>query len=99
MLAVAWTIGLTSRYLGTYKDAGASERRLGNYWMHDLAGSLNLRRVWPTLFPSFSAASFGMSVTNLTDRMPQYVPGAPNFDVTQADWRGRYVSARLTLDW
>lgn len=95
----AWAFGLMSRYLGTYKDAGTSERRLGNYWMHDLAGSLNLKQAWPALFPSFSAASIGMSISNLTDRLPQYVPGAPNFDVTQADWRGRYVVARLTLDW
>ncbi|WP_082568206.1 TonB-dependent receptor plug domain-containing protein [Pelomonas sp. Root1217] len=97
--AATWNLGLTSRYLGNYKDAGTSERRLGNYWIHDLAGSLNLKKLWPELLPGFRAATFGVSVTNLADREPQFVPGAPNFDVTQADWRGRYVSARLTLDW
>ncbi|MDG0835865.1 TonB-dependent receptor [Pelomonas saccharophila] len=94
-----WSVGLTSRYLGAYKDAGTSERRLGGYWMHDVAGSLNLKRLWPDAFPSFSGALFGLSVTNLTDRQPQYVPGVPYFDITQADWRGRYVTARVTLDW
>jgi iron complex outermembrane receptor protein len=78
----AWSLGLTSRYLGAYKDAGTSERRLGNTWIHDLAGNLNLKTLWPELLPGFSAASFGVSVTNLADRQPQYVPGAPNFDVT-----------------
>nr|WP_255719768.1 TonB-dependent receptor [Pelomonas sp. P8] len=95
----SWALGLTSRYLGTYKDQGTSERRLGNYWMHDLAGSLNLKLLWPTMFTGFSASTFGMSITNVTNRLPQYVPGPPNFDVTQADWRGRYGSVRLTLDW
>lgn len=95
----AWSLGLTSRFLGAYKDAGTSERRLGDYWTHDLAASLNLKRLWPEAFPSFSGAMFGLSVANLTDRQPQYVPGVPYFDITQADWRGRYVTARLTLDW
>lgn len=94
-----WSFGVTSRFLGGYKDAGTSERRLGDYWMHDLAGSLDLKDLWPEVFPSFSAATFGASVTNLTNRLPQYVPGAPNFDITQADWRGRYVTVRLTLNW
>lgn len=95
----AWSVGLTSRYLGEYLDAGTSPMKLGNSWVHDFAGNLNLRKLWPELLPAFKAATFGVTVTNLTDRMPQYVPGAPNFDITQADWRGRYVAARLSLDW
>ncbi len=95
----AWSVGMTSRFLGGYKDAGTSERRLGDYWVHDVTGSLNLKRFWPEAFPSFSGALVGLSVTNLTDRQPKYVPGVPYFDITQADWRGRYVTARLTLDW
>lgn len=95
----AWTLGLTSRYLGGYLDAGTSERRLGNYWTHDLTGGLDLKKLWPDLFPGFKAASFGLSVTNLGGREPQYVLAAPYYDVTQGDWRGRYVSARLSLDW
>ena len=95
----AWNIALTSRYLGAYKDVGTSERRLGNYWTHDLAANLNLKKLWPEVAQGFQAATFGVSVTNLADREPQYVPGAPNFDITQADWRGRYLAVRLTLDW
>jgi len=95
----AWSVGMASRFLGGYKDAGTSERRLGDYWVHDVAGNLNLKRLWPEAFPSFSGALFGLSITNVTDRQPQYVPGVPYFDITQADWRGRYVTARLTLDW
>jgi iron complex outermembrane recepter protein len=95
----AWTLGLTSRYLGGYKDIGASERRLGNFWMHDLAGSMDLKKLLPDLLPGFRAATLGASVANLTDREPQYAQGAPFYDVTQGDWRGRYLSIRLSLDW
>lgn len=95
----AWSLGLTSRYLGRYMDSGSSERRLGNYLIHDLSGSLNLKQWWPGLVSGFSNASLAMSITNLTDRQPQFVQSLPYYDVTQADWRGRYVSLRLALDW
>jgi len=95
----AWSVGLTSRYLGSYKDTGTSDRRLGNFWLHDLAGALDLKKLWPGLLPGFKAASLGASIANLTDREPQFAQGAPYYDVTQADWRGRYVSVRLSLDW
>lgn len=95
----AWSLGLTSRYLGRYKDIGTSERLLGDYWMHDLAGSVDLKKLWPDLLPGFRTASLGASIANLTDREPQFAQGAPYYDVTQADWRGRYASVRLSLDW
>lgn len=94
----AWSAGLTSRYLGGYRDADGN-RKLGNYWVHDLAGSLNLKKCWPALFPGFKAASLVASVANVADREPQYVQGLPYYDLTQADWRGRYASVQLTLDW
>lgn len=94
-----WSVGLTSRYLGAYLDAGTSTRQLGDYWQHDLAGSLNLRRLLPNVLPGFKAATLSVSVANVTNREPQFVPGAPNFDLTQGDWRGRYAAARLSLDW
>jgi len=94
-----WSLGLTSRYLGSYLDAGTSSRRLGDYWLHDFAGSLNLRKLLPSALPGFKAATLSVSVANVTDREPQFVPGAPNFDLTQGDWRGRYVAAKLSLDW
>jgi iron complex outermembrane receptor protein len=95
----AWSVGLTSRYLGGYLDADTSTRRLGEYWLHDLAGSLNLRKLLPNVLPGFKAATLSVSVANISNREPQFVPGAPNFDVTQADWRGRYTAAQLSLDW
>ncbi|MFG6417205.1 TonB-dependent receptor plug domain-containing protein [Roseateles sp. DC23W] len=95
----AWSLGLTSRYLGSYLDAGTSTRRLGDFWQHDLAGSLNLKKLLPNVLPGFKVATFSLSVANATAREPQFVPGSPNFDVTQGDWRGRYAAARLSLDW
>lgn len=90
---------VTGRYLGAYKDSGSSDRALGNVWMYDLAGSLNLKKLWPELLPVFKAAAIGVSVANAGNREPKYAQGAPYFDVTQGDWRGRYASVRLSLDW
>ncbi|MFT7773081.1 MAG: TonB-dependent receptor [Roseateles sp.] len=94
-----WSLGLTSRYLGGYKDIGTSERRLGKFWTHDLAGRVDVKKLWPDLLSGFRTASLGASITNLADREPQFAQGAPFYDVTQTDWRGRYASVRLSLDW
>jgi iron complex outermembrane receptor protein len=97
--AGAWSLGLTSRYLGQYKDEGSSERRLGAYWMHDLSASLDLKKCWPGLVAAVKGASLSLSVANLTNRQPQFVETFPYYDITQADWRGRYVTTRVSVDW
>lgn len=97
--AGAWSLGLTSRYLGQYQDAGTSERRLGAHWTHDLSSSLNLKKVLPSLAIAVKAASLSLSIANLSNRQPQFVETFPYYDVTQADWRGRYVSTRVSVDW
>ncbi|MGC4079310.1 MAG: TonB-dependent receptor [Rubrivivax sp.] len=96
--AGAWSLGLTSRYLGAYRDEGADGRRLGDYWMHDLSGRLDLKRLGLGL-PGAKAVVVSLAVTNLGDRQPEFVATAPYYDVTQADWRGRYASLRLAVDW
>ncbi len=93
-----WSLGVTSRYLGSYTDAGASTLRLGNLWTHDLAGVLDLKPFAAGL-AGVKAASLSLAIANLANREPQYVVAAPYFDVTQADWRGRYASVRLSVDW
>jgi iron complex outermembrane receptor protein len=98
--ANAWSLTLTERYLGQYKDAvGTSERRLGGYWTHDLSASVDLKKSMPSLVAAVKAASVSLTVANLTNRQPQFVETAPYYDVTQADWRGRYVSTRVSIDW
>ena len=97
--AGAWTLGLTGRYLGQYKDEGTSERRLGAYWMEDVAASLDLKRSFPNLATAVKGASLSLAIANLADRQPQFVETLPYYDVTQADWRGRYVSTKLSIDW
>jgi iron complex outermembrane receptor protein len=95
---VSWNLGLTSRYLGAYADALPSERRLGDYWVHDLAGTLDLKRSgWG--FDSVAGAKLSLAITNLADRMPEYVDGSPYYDVTQGDWRGRYATLRFSVNW
>ena len=98
--AGAWSLGLTSRYLGQYKDAmGTSERRLGAYWTHDLAASVDLKQCLPNLAAAVKAATLSLTVANLTNRQPQFVETFPYYDITQADWRGRYVNTRVSVDW
>lgn len=92
------SLGLTSRYLGSYLDAGTSARRLGGYMVHDLNARVDLRHFG--LGPQVAkAAALSLAVVNLSDRLPQFAEGSPYFDVSQGDWRGRHLSARLSLDW
>ncbi len=94
-----WSLGLTGRYLGQYEDAGTSQRRLGAYWMEDLSGSVDLKKLSPNLASAVKAASLSLSVANLANRQPQFVETFPYYDVTQADWRGRYVTTKVSVDW
>lgn len=94
----AWGVGLTSRYLGRYLDAGTSQRELGNYWVHDLSGQVDLKAMGVGA-GSFKAAMLTLSVANLANRQPQFVETSPFYDLTQADWRGRYASLRLSVGW
>ncbi|WP_231512325.1 TonB-dependent siderophore receptor [Paucibacter sp. KBW04] len=94
----AWTFGATSRYLGAYLDTLPSQRRLGDSWVHDLSASLNLKRLGLGL-PAIKSASLSLAVANVGDRMPEYVGTSPYYDVSQADWRGRYANVRLSVNW
>ena len=94
-----WGLGVTGRYLGGYKDAGTSERPLGDRWLFDISGTLNLRHLGILAGPATKAATLSVGIANLTDQLPEFVAASPYFDVTQADWRGRYGSVRLSVDW
>ncbi len=94
-----WGVGLTSRYLGAYKDAGTSQRRLGDTWTHDLNASLDLVRLGWVSGAMANGATLSLGIVNVTDRAPEFVETAPFYDPTQADWRGRYASARLSVAW
>lgn len=95
----AWTVGFTSRYIGAYKDRGTSQRRLGDTWVHDLAGSLNLKKFGLGAGDWAKTAVLSVAMANASNRQPQFVETVPYYDVTQADWRGRYTSVQLAVDW
>lgn len=95
----AWRVALTNRYIGSYLDAGTSERRLGDFWVHDLAGALDLKRLGLLPLGEVKAALLSLSLVNATGRQPQFVGTVPFYDLTQADWRGRYASVQLSVDW
>jgi iron complex outermembrane recepter protein len=93
-----WSAGLSSRYLGRYKDLEPSDRDLGGTWTHDLSARLDLARLG-VRFGQAKAASLTMVIVNVTNKLPAYAAGAPFFDTSQGDWRGRYASVRLSVDW
>jgi iron complex outermembrane recepter protein len=94
----SWSLGLTGRYLGGYMDAAPSERSLGNRWVYDLAANLDLQRLGLRV-PGVKEARLSLAVANLTNRLPRFVDASPYYDVTQGDWRGRYSSLRLSVNW
>lgn len=94
----AWSLGLSSRYIGRYQDTLPSDRSLGDAWMHDLSARVDLVRLGVDLGRA-KAASLTLGVINLGDKLPTYATGAPYFDTTQGDWRGRHASLRLSVDW
>ena len=93
-----WSLGLTSRYLGTYQDSRTTDRTLGGNWVHDLSGGLDLKRLG-LKFGDVKDANLLVSVLNLANRQPEFVGTYPYYDATQADWRGRYFTARLSVTW
>ncbi|OYT92256.1 MAG: TonB-dependent receptor [Burkholderiales bacterium PBB3] len=94
----AWNLGLTSRYLGSYRDALPSERRLGGYWIHDLAATFKLAPLGLS-FASSNDTTVSLAVANIANRLPEFVETSPFYDFTQGDWRGRYLSLRLSMRW
>ena len=56
----------------------------------DLGGSVTSGESIPEL---------SVAIANVANRLPEYVETYPYYDVTQADWRGRYASVRLSLNW
>ncbi|GAP38654.1 TonB-dependent receptor [Piscinibacter sakaiensis] len=93
-----WSLALTGRYVGSYTDVGASQRSMGRSMVYDLAGRFDLKRLgWPVA-PAHSAV-VSLGLVNITDRMPDFSSASPYFDQTQADWRGRTASLRLSMDW
>lgn len=96
--AGAWSVGWAARYIGAYRDSGASTRRLGDSWVHDLSGQLNLSR-WGLNLPGARSSMLTVSLVNAADRQPQFAEASPFFDISQADWRGRTLSVRLSAGW
>ncbi|MBE0546689.1 MAG: TonB-dependent receptor [Rubrivivax sp.] len=94
-----WSLAMTSRYVGRYKDLGTSERRIGDAWTHDLSASLDLSKLDLISGAWIKGASLSIGIVNLADRQPQFVEPAPFYDTSQADWRGRYATARLSVNW
>jgi len=93
-----WNVALTSRYLGAYRDIAPSTRSLGNYWLHDLSASVDLKRLGLNLRAA-QRANLTIAIANIANHLPEYVSTLPYYDVTQADWRGRYANLRLSVSW
>jgi iron complex outermembrane recepter protein len=94
----SWSLGVTSRYFGSYLDVAPSDRHLGGYWTHDFAGTVSLKRLGLAI-NAVKDASLSLAIVNVANRLPEYVGTNPYYDITQADWRGRYASLRLSVAW
>ena len=46
-----------------------------------------------------TSSSLSLAIANVGNRLPEYVESSPYYDITQADWRGRYASVRLSIAW
>ena len=64
-----------------------------------MSASVDLKKALPDTATSVKGASVSLSVANLLNHQPQFVETLPYYDVTQADWRGRYISTRVSIDW
>jgi iron complex outermembrane recepter protein len=93
-----WSMGLTSRYLGSYKDLGTNPRDLGDFWIYDIFASADLKKL-AAIGGMFKKAIFTAGIVNVANKLPEYVNSSPFFDTTQGDWRGRYFNVRLSLAW
>ncbi|MCK6508236.1 TonB-dependent receptor, partial [Myxococcota bacterium] len=78
--AGAWRLGWTGRYVGAYQDAGTSTRRLGGFWLHDLAGGVDLRKLGFDIGAAKSA-TVSLAIVNFTDRLPEFANSSPYYDV------------------
>ena len=45
------------------------------------------------------SAQVGLSIVNVGNQWPEFVAASPYYDVTQADWRGRYARLNVSLVW
>lgn len=82
-----WQFGVAGRYTGSYLDSATSNRSLGDRWLFDASARLEIS----------PQASLNLSVVNIGNRLPEYsAASGRNFDITQGDWRGRYVNVRVS---
>lgn len=56
-----------SCYFGSYKDFGISECCLGNFWVYDFGGVLNLKELWFGVLLGFKLVLLGVSVVNFVN--------------------------------
>jgi iron complex outermembrane recepter protein len=95
-----WSLGASGRYLGSYKDVGTSSRGLGGTWTIDLAGSVDLKKLSPGFSGLVKSATLSAAIVNVGNKLPEFAGDTlPFYDVTQADWRGRYASVHLSVGW
>lgn len=93
-----WSVGASVRYLGSYLDAGTSDRKLGNHVTVDLSGRLDLAKMGMPV-GGMRSAVLSAGIINAGNRLPEYVSTVPYYDITQSDWRGRTFTVRLSMDW
>ncbi len=95
----AWNLSLSARYLGSYSDGGSPAREAGDNWIHDAAATLDLGNLVRRIGIDTQRSALSISVVNIGDEQPEFINVQPFFDGTQTDWRGRYVTLRVSSSW
>ncbi|MDB5581678.1 MAG: TonB-dependent receptor [Bradyrhizobium sp.] len=103
--AASWTLGgyavhVDGRYTGQYRDYDLP-RTIGNFWLIDTNVRLPLGQA---LLPSskvLGKSYLEVGAVNLFNRLPQFssfAGSALGYDITQGDLRGRWLYARVGLN-
>lgn len=92
-----------ARYVGEYRDyaalADGSFQTLGDVWYYDVSARFDLSQLIPSSWTSVSRPYVTLGALNLLDRKPDFSTfnSGVGYDPAQYDLRGRFVYAKLGL--
>ena len=90
----AWNAWLAGRYIGAYADY-TPPHQIGNVWYFDAAGEVAVERALNLTKGSLGGMALSLSVTNFTNKLPDWSNFFRGYDPFNYDLVGRTFFARL----
>jgi len=90
----AWSAWLAGRYIGYYTDY-TPPRKIGNVWYFDAAVEVAVEHALNLTRGSLGGMALSLSVTNLTNKLPDWSTFFRGYDVFNYDLVGRTFFVRL----